>query len=193
MESPFAFKLVVSIPSFLFLIGFFLKGILEGSNLKKIFLFQSNLESNPDSVKEDLKRIFENFYNDFYYVFSIESLFLLVVNGLIFIFQFDKLEFGVLLIIISLIIFLLTSIGSHLGNWILTAFGIWLTMIILGIELGYFLFNDIAPILGQPIHTIILFTILFCLAIASIVIFSFLGISRNLSLSEIFSKKKNKL
>lgn len=168
MESDLAFKLVIAIPSFLFLISFFLKGILEGHNLNKIYLLinsDSNLESK---IKGDLVNIFRDFYKDFYYLISIESLFVLVVNGLIFIFQFEKTEIGVVLIIISLVIFLIVSLGTKIGDPYLIPIGMLSTMTILGFELGYFVFNDVENILGVSSFLLKVFTVVICLIICVI-------------------------
>ncbi|MFZ3168568.1 MAG: hypothetical protein WA130_13210 [Candidatus Methanoperedens sp.] len=160
-------------------------------DLKKIIILESNLDSNNDyKLKGDLHRIFWDFFWDFYYRFSIESLFVLAVNGLIIIFEFNNIEFGVILIMGSLIIFLFTSIGGHTGNRALTYLGITSTMTILGYELGYFLFYDLEKIFGIPSIIFIAGTIIICWIITAIVLYSILGISRNFSFVEIIFRLK---
>ncbi|MCZ7399607.1 MAG: hypothetical protein O8C62_08015 [Candidatus Methanoperedens sp.] len=120
-------KLVIALPSFLFLIGFIFKGILEKYQMGEI----ENL---------DLKF---NHLLDFLYIFSIESVFLIVANGLIIIFEMQNIEFGILLIIAGLIFSLFTSIGSYKGHTTSSAIGLTGTLAIIGWELGYFLSQDL--------------------------------------------------
>jgi uncharacterized membrane protein len=132
-------KLVIALPSFLFLIGFILKGILEKHQIEQIH----KLNNYPSL---DLVELGFKHYLDFLYMFSIESVFLIVANGLIIIFEIQKIELGILLIIAGLILSIFTSIGSYVRNPFSTALGLVGTMYIVGWELGYFLSQDLEKI-----------------------------------------------
>jgi hypothetical protein len=115
---------VIALPSFLFLIGILFKGTLEKHKLKEL------------KVDESVLKIF---FWEFIYIFSIESVFLIVANGLIITFELEQI-IGIALIVVGLIFFLFTSIGSHIRHHFFTFIGIFFTMFLIGAELGYFLF-----------------------------------------------------
>ncbi len=63
-------KIVIMLPSFLFLIGFLFKGVLERNNFKKIY---DLIKKDKTEIGPKLSEIFYCFFYDFMYIFSIES------------------------------------------------------------------------------------------------------------------------
>ena len=99
MPLSLGIKLVIIIPSFLFLVGFGFKGIIEKSHLDNLFEFESEK--------------WMEMFREFNYLFSFESLFLVIANGLIIMFELENIELGIILILVGLIISSAISICAH--------------------------------------------------------------------------------
>lgn len=110
---------------------FSLKDFWKGIIFRKIF----DLNRSDPKIYD----LFISSFYDFMYIFSIESVFLIVANGLIIIFELEQIEYGVASIIVGLIIFLFTSFGSYIRHKWLFGIGYFFTMLTIGAEFGYFL------------------------------------------------------
>jgi hypothetical protein len=132
MLPPLGIKLVILMPSFLFLIGFVFKGIIEKNHLEKI-----NLPGSYNRVE---------IYLDFIFLFSFESLFLVATNGLIMIYELSQSELGIILIFVGLILSSAISIGAHIKHPLTCALGFGMMFYLIGWELGYFWdYNLVSP------------------------------------------------
>ena len=126
MELSLGIRLVILLPSFLFLIGFGFKSLIENRHLERISELNNSREIHRDMF---LDSIFQ---------FSFESVFLLVANGLIIIFELQQVELGIILILIGLVISTALSIAAHINHPLLVGAAFDSMFFIIGWELGYF-------------------------------------------------------
>jgi hypothetical protein len=122
--------LVILFPSLLFLIGTFYKALIHNSSLDKIPGKQQN------KLQPELS-------NDYLLALGIDSIFLLIANGLIIIFQFKETEIGIILIIIGMIISIFELIGIYTKSRSIKVSGNFLIFSLVFFEVMYMFFFDV--------------------------------------------------
>jgi len=131
-------RFLLIVPSILFFLGIVYRCLIDYKTIQKID------ETDVDNtIKTNLKKFS---FKSFLILFTLDSLFILMVNGLIMIFQIEFVELGVLLIFISAICIAGLFIGIFIES--AKASEIPLTAIfgIIGFEVGFFLFTGILGI-----------------------------------------------
>lgn len=103
MTLTLGIRLVIIFPTLLFLIGFTLKGLIERATLERCF--------QTLGVEHKLG---ENLNHDFLTMLAIDATFLFVANGLILIFQFEKIEGGIIALIAGLILSMCVHISIYI-------------------------------------------------------------------------------
>lgn len=145
-------RLVILLPTFLFFVGFSLKSFIEKKGIKKI---EEIVCAKKDISLFDYSFIQDRFY-DFCILLALDSIFILIANGLIIVFELEQSEFGILAIIFGVIFSIYLMVSIYAGNISIKAiFGIFG---VLGGEFFYFLFYD-ADILVSNIHSVTFLTI----------------------------------
>lgn len=126
-------RLVILLPTFLFFVGFIFKAIVENNFSKKLL---KRFTKNRFMLK-----IFYDRLKDYSIEIAIDSLFILIANGLIIIFELRLNELGILSIIFGVIFSILLLISIYTDVDLETGFcGIFG---LLGGEFFYFLFYDV--------------------------------------------------
>ena len=136
MTLSLGIKLVILLPTFLFFIGFTFKSFVDKKGMEKM-----NTLLNSTGNMSLVNILLENF-NDFFFLLALDSIFILISNGLIIIFELEQSELGILSIIISLIFsfYVIVCIYTNNNRQYNGMYGIFF---ILGAEFCYFLFYDI--------------------------------------------------
>ncbi len=141
MALSLGIRLVILLPTFLFFVGFSFKSLVDKKALKEL---ESLINSTGNMT---LVGFLLNYFNDFFVLFSIDSIFILIANGLIIIFELEQNELGILTIIFGIILSVYVIISIYAKNIKISkgAMGIFY---ILGAEFFYFLFygTNILPI-----------------------------------------------
>ena len=119
-------RLVIILPTLLFIIGIGLKGLVERKSIKEC----NKLDKNHSLGDTLLK--------DFIFVVCIDSLFISIANGLILIFQFQFSEIGVIAIIAGVILSMFILVGIYVEEEIALDIGFFGTFSLLGGELSAF-------------------------------------------------------
>lgn len=130
MTLSLGIKLVILLPTFLFFVGFYFKSFVEKKSVK-------SLETTVLNGDIFLATVIIERFNDFFILLAIDSLFILIGNGLIIIFELGHNELGILTIILGMILSIYVFISVYSKNIItlgtLGIFGL------LGGEFLYFL------------------------------------------------------
>ncbi|KYK38516.1 MAG: hypothetical protein AYK18_17030 [Theionarchaea archaeon DG-70] len=129
MVTSLGFKLLVVLPTFLFLTNFCFRIVVEKRNLENIL------------KKEEFKRLLPDLTLNFYFMFSLESVVVLMINGIILVFEFEKTEIGILAIMTGMIFCLTILVGIY-GLSRISLIGILGVFGILIGEFTYFCFFD---------------------------------------------------
>jgi len=142
-------KLVILLPTFLFFVGFIFRSLIENKSVKEWEktivkeLDETIIRQSREPIPEHFMMLFDSFRKrskDFEILLTIDSLFLIMANSLIIMFELDHIEIGVISLIVGnifvmyLIISLYCSIDRTYG--FLGVFGL------LGGEFVYFLLYD---------------------------------------------------
>lgn len=128
MELSLGIRLVIILPTFLFLVGFSFKSIIERKSLASL---KKNLE------KEKYGKIWDDLWDDYLFVLAIDSIFLFIANGLIIIFELGHTEIGIIAVIVGVMFFMCLLIGIYAHSDI-EVFGILAIFSFLGGEFAYF-------------------------------------------------------
>jgi len=94
-------RLVIMLPTLLFLVGFSFKSIVENKCLRKLMAKNYN-----GGLRWEIKA-------DFFFLLAIDSLFLAIANGLIIIFHLQLIEAGIILIVSGSILALCLMTGIY--------------------------------------------------------------------------------
>lgn len=171
MELSIGIRLVIIFPTFLFLTGCLLKSIIESRNLAKIYneitgslmekIPNENIENNEQVIIEKYETMgiaIKNFIersNDFLFIFGIESIIILLANGLIIIFELQQSEIGVVSMIFGILLSLFLLIGIYSDKNSAIYFGYYGVFGLLGGELAYFITFGTEKKMGMfPIESI---------------------------------------
>ena len=134
MELSLGIRLVIIIPSLLFLIGISLKAVIEREGILRL------MESYKNISKENVNKL----WADFGITIVIDSLLLTSANGLIIIYELGHDVLGVIVLLVGIFLSLILVVGflySHKNGFIIGTFGMFG---LLGGELAYFcLFDNI--------------------------------------------------
>lgn len=183
MALSLGIKLVILLPSLLFLIGFSFKSVIEKNSIKKLLaskssrrLFLNLREEDIDSIIPSLRleeeyrqekgateifvplitKISSELWLDFLFLLSFDAIFLIVANGLIIMFELQQTEIGIISIIIGLIFSLCMLIAAHINAPMVGRIGIIGVFAIIGWEFGYFLSFDLEKMIWIiPIDSIL--------------------------------------
>lgn len=129
-------RLVIILPTLLFFIGFVFKAVVERRSIIKTM------------EKKQYKELCYSSLRDFFFILAIDSTFLFIANGLILIFELERVVFGIMTMIIGVILsmFLLTGLHSRSNIGLVGNFGIF--MLLTG-EFAYFCFY------GSPLENVL--------------------------------------
>ncbi len=143
-------RLVILLPTTLFVVGFILKCVIEKKCLEKIIAQKSE---NFDKLYE---KLFHHHKFDFFFIFSIESVFLFLANGLIVIFELKEIRIGIILLVTGVVLSMFSNVGAYTRN---AYAGIVGFLGVFGLSIGefaYFFSYDIEIIVGGfPLQNIL--------------------------------------
>jgi len=129
MTLSLGIRLVIIFPTLLFLIGFSFKAIIQRESFN---IIKKNVE------KEIYDKLEGKIGLDFFYILAIDSVFLFTANGLILIFELQKIEIGIIAMIVGLILSMFVLTGIYAKSGFFSAFGISSVYIFLFLEFAYF-------------------------------------------------------
>ena len=136
MSISLGIRLVVIFPTLLFLIGCCFRSIIEKKDFQDVY-----------KLNEDIG---EKLEHSFLLILSIDSIFLLIANGLIIIFEFGSMEIGIIALIFGVLVSICLLITVYTDNLILGGIGIFGIFGILGGELNYFILKDSTITITYP-------------------------------------------
>ena len=135
---PLGIRLIIIIPSLLFFLGFAFKCTVGYSFERKL----NEIEVSSSSFWE-IRRLNRK---SFLTLAALDSIFLVMANAVIFTFQFNIVEIGIIAFIcgtIASVTMLVGVVTEHIG---LTIGGLFIVTYIIGAELSYFLIVDVFTI-----------------------------------------------
>ena len=128
MTVSLGIRLVIILPTLLFLIGFVFKGLIERNS------WESILKNDGNEI------LFKKLGGDFMLIFAIESIFLFMANGLIIIFELQRPEIGIIAMILGILFSVSILVGLHASNYNSGIIGFIGIFGLLSGELTYFSF-----------------------------------------------------
>ena len=141
MALSLGIRLVILLPSLLFIVGFIFKSVVERNKIKQI-------------KKIDVE-IPKKIWLDFIFLFALDSIFLVIANGLIIMFELQIVEVGIVTIIVGVIISMFLLIGAYIDLPSYSGFGMGGIFALIGGELTFFSFYGWELIIWNiPLHYI---------------------------------------
>jgi len=134
MDINLGLRLVITLPTLLFLVGFSLKCMIERFNLEKLMCTRDG-------------RGLPTLRLSFLFVFGIETIILSLANGLIISFEIGAVELGILAMISGIIISMIILTGIYTTN-IISIFGYLAAFGLLTGEFGYFMTAGTKAMIG---------------------------------------------
>ena len=136
MALSLGIRLVIVLPTFLFLTGFSFKAIIEKKRIEVIVRNTKRTE------------LWYDLLNDFFFILAIDSIFLSIANGIILVFELEKTEIGILAMMAGVILSMCLLIGIYARSY-LAGIGVHGIFGLLAGEFAYFCFYDTRILSGS--------------------------------------------
>lgn len=176
MTLTLGIRLVIILPTLLFLVGFTFKALIEAASIERCI--------RGPRVE---RKLGANLARDFILVLAIDATFLFVANGLILIFQFQKVETGIIALIGGLILSMCIQVSIYTlveQSFPMFIFGFLGTFGLLSGELVYFSTYEIMS------HSKIAFIVGFLVGVLIGLYVSYLAFVDAIKLLEAASKRQ---